>query len=101
MHKRITVQPSGVQTNGDTDGHRAGASRLSQRRAAASWHRPGRKIEIDLLPNGKAALTAARSAGSIHALAGWLKHKTNGAVLSIDELNDAISSAANRATTAE
>ncbi len=62
---------------------------------------PGEKIEIDLLPNGKAALTAARSAGSIHALAGYLKHKTNGAVLSIDELNDAISSAANRATTAE
>lgn len=62
---------------------------------------PAEKIEIDLLPNGKAALTAARSAGSIHALAGWLKHKTNGAVLSIDELNDAISSAANRATTAE
>lgn len=53
------------------------------------------------MPNGKAALTAARSAGSIHALAGCLKHKTNGAVLSIDELNDAISSAANRATTAE
>jgi len=62
---------------------------------------PAEKIEIDLLPNGKAALTAARSAGSIHALAGWLKHKTNGSVLSIDELNDAISSAANRATTAE
>jgi len=62
---------------------------------------PAEKIEIDLLPNGKAALTAARSAGSIHALAGCLKHKTNGAVLSIDELNDAISSAANRATTAE
>ena len=62
---------------------------------------PAEKIEIDLLPNGKAALTAARSAGSIHALAGWLKHKTNGAVVSIDELNDAISSAANRATTAE
>jgi len=58
---------------------------------------PGEKIEIDLLPDGKAALRAARSAGTINALAGCLKHKTNGAVLTIDEINEAISAAARAA----
>ncbi len=62
---------------------------------------PGEKIEIDLLPDGKAALRAARSAGTINALAGCLKHKTNGAVLTINEINVAIRSAAARAAASE
>jgi len=53
------------------------------------------------LPDGKAALRAARSAGTINALAGCLKHKTNGAVLTINEINVAIRSAAARAAASE
>ncbi|MGH8031113.1 MAG: AbrB/MazE/SpoVT family DNA-binding domain-containing protein [Luteimonas sp.] len=63
--------------------------------------KPGEKIELDLLPGGKAALKAARPTGAIQALAGCLKDKTNGRVLSIEEINDAISDAAAHAGAGE
>lgn len=62
---------------------------------------PGEKIEVDLLPGGQAILKAARSAGSFRALAGCLKGKTNGRVLSIEEINEAIGDAATRAGAGE
>ncbi|TWD54435.1 AbrB family transcriptional regulator [Agrobacterium vitis] len=54
---------------------------------------PGEKIEIDLLPDGRAQLRAATRKKTFHDLHGFLKGKTNGRVLTIDELNDAIAEA--------
>jgi len=59
--------------------------------------KPGEKIDLDLLPGGRAALKAARPTGSFRALAGRLKGKTNGRVLTVEEINEAISGAATRA----
>lgn len=58
---------------------------------------PGDKIELDLLPDGRAELRAAQPKGSFRALRGLLKGKTNGARLSIDEINEAIADAGARA----
>jgi len=55
--------------------------------------RPGEKIELDLLPDGRAELKAAQSKGSFRQLRGILKGKTNGACLSIAQINDAIAEA--------
>lgn len=55
--------------------------------------KPGEKIELDLLPDGRAALKAAQPKGSFRELRGILKGKTNGAQLSIEEINDAIAEA--------
>ncbi len=55
--------------------------------------KPGEKIELDLLPDGRAALKAARPSGKIRDLAGCLQDRTNGATLSIDEINDSIAHA--------
>lgn len=55
--------------------------------------RPGDKIQLDLLPNGKAELTAAQPKGSWDDLSGFFAGRTNGARLSIEELNDAIAEA--------
>ena len=55
--------------------------------------RPGEKIELDLLPDGRAELKAARAKGSFRELHGFLKGKTNGRVLSIEEINEAIAEA--------
>jgi bifunctional DNA-binding transcriptional regulator/antitoxin component of YhaV-PrlF toxin-antitoxin module len=55
--------------------------------------RPGEKIELDLLPNGRAALKAARPRGSFADLHGFLKDKTNGVRLTIEEMNEAIAEA--------
>jgi bifunctional DNA-binding transcriptional regulator/antitoxin component of YhaV-PrlF toxin-antitoxin module len=55
--------------------------------------RPGEKIELDLLPDGRAELKAARPKGSFRELYGFLKGKTNRRVLSIDEMNEAIAEA--------
>jgi len=54
---------------------------------------PGGKIRLDLLPDGRAELTADRSKGSWKELSGMLKGKGNGARLSIEEINDAIADA--------
>ena len=55
--------------------------------------KPGEKIELSLLPGGTAALKAAEPADSIGALAEFLKGKTNGRVLSVEEINEAIGEA--------
>jgi bifunctional DNA-binding transcriptional regulator/antitoxin component of YhaV-PrlF toxin-antitoxin module len=52
--------------------------------------KPGGKIELDLLPDGRATLRAAQPTGSFHDLAGLLKGKGNDKVLSIEEIDAAI-----------
>lgn len=59
--------------------------------------RPGEQIDLDLLPGGQATVRAARGSGSIAALAGCLKDKTNGRVLTIEEINEAIAEGGARA----
>ena len=52
--------------------------------------RPGEKIELDKLPNGRVALKAARPAGAIDGFLGLLAGKTR-KVATLDEINDAAS----------
>jgi bifunctional DNA-binding transcriptional regulator/antitoxin component of YhaV-PrlF toxin-antitoxin module len=59
--------------------------------------KPGDKIEIDLLPDGRATLSAARPKGTFRDVAGILQGRTNGRVLSLDELDQAIAEAGARA----
>lgn len=54
---------------------------------------PGDRIRVDLLSDGRAELKADRGNGSWDELRGFLRDKTNGVRLSIDELNDAIAEA--------
>lgn len=54
---------------------------------------PGDRIRLDLLPGGKAALQAVEPTGSWEDLRGYIAGETNGATLSIDEMNDAIARA--------
>ena len=49
--------------------------------------KPGEKIELDLLPGGRATLTAARPSGNIDDFIGRLAGKTRKS-LTIDEMND-------------
>jgi bifunctional DNA-binding transcriptional regulator/antitoxin component of YhaV-PrlF toxin-antitoxin module len=56
--------------------------------------RPGDKIEVDLLPDGRAQLSAARRGMPARELRGLLAGKTNGAHLSLDEIAEAIGQAA-------
>lgn len=55
--------------------------------------RPGDKIRLDLLPDGKAELKADEPEGSWDDLQNFFAGKTNGAQLSIEEINDAIAEA--------
>ena len=55
--------------------------------------RPGDKIELDLLPGGRAELRAKQPKGSWNDLAGFLDGKTNGVHLTIEEINEAIAEA--------
>ena len=55
--------------------------------------RPGDKIRLDLLPDGRAELKAAEPDGSWHDLRNFFAGKTNGNRFSIDEINDAIAEA--------
>jgi len=55
--------------------------------------RPGEKIHLDLLPDSRAELRAERPQGSWRDLQGVLKGKSNGARLSIKEINEAIAEA--------
>ena len=50
--------------------------------------KPGDKIELDLLPDGRAILKAARPAGDIASFVGLLAGKTQ-KVATIDEINEA------------
>ncbi len=51
---------------------------------------PGGKIRLDLLPDGRAELTAERQDRSFRELHGFLKDRTNGVRFSLDEIADAI-----------
>ena len=55
--------------------------------------RPGEKLEIELLPGGEFRGRAVRKMGSISDLAGCLKGRTNGAKLTIEEMDKAIGDA--------
>lgn len=61
--------------------------------------RVGDKIRLDLLPDGRATLTADRGQGSWQELSGLLLAKGNGARLSIEEINDIIAAAGAEAGT--
>ncbi|MBE2241727.1 MAG: AbrB/MazE/SpoVT family DNA-binding domain-containing protein [Burkholderiaceae bacterium] len=50
--------------------------------------KPGEKIELDLLPDGRGVLKAARPAGSIKSFVGLLADRTR-KVATIEEINDA------------
>jgi len=54
---------------------------------------PGGKIRLDLLPDGRAELRAERAQGSWDDLRNFFDGKTNGAQLSIEEMNDAVAEA--------
>lgn len=54
---------------------------------------PGEKIELALLPGGRAELRAAKPRGSFRDAYGMLKGKTNGRKLTIEEIGDAIAEA--------
>ena len=51
--------------------------------------RPGEKIELDLLPDGRGILKAARSTGTIDGFVGLLAGRTQ-KVATIEEINQAI-----------
>jgi len=55
--------------------------------------KPGDKIRLDLMPDGRAELKADRPQGSWRAFAGCLSGKTNGARLSIEDIGEAIAKA--------
>lgn len=55
--------------------------------------RPGDKIRLDLLPDGRAELKADEPAGSWDALRSFFAGKTNRARLTIDQLNEAVAEA--------
>ena len=50
--------------------------------------KPGEKIELDLLPNGRGILKAARPTGTIDNFVGLLAGRTK-KVATIDEINEA------------
>jgi AbrB family looped-hinge helix DNA binding protein len=50
--------------------------------------RPGEKIEVDKLPDGRVALRAARPSGTIDGFLGLLAGKTH-KVATLDEINEA------------
>jgi bifunctional DNA-binding transcriptional regulator/antitoxin component of YhaV-PrlF toxin-antitoxin module len=54
--------------------------------------KPGDKIELDLLPDGRGVIKAARPAGSIADFVGLLAGRTK-KVASIEEINDATAKA--------
>ncbi|HVI05556.1 MAG TPA: AbrB/MazE/SpoVT family DNA-binding domain-containing protein [Sphingomicrobium sp.] len=55
--------------------------------------RPGGKIRLDLLPDGRAELKADEPEGSWDDLWNFFAGKTNGARFTIEEINDAIADA--------
>jgi bifunctional DNA-binding transcriptional regulator/antitoxin component of YhaV-PrlF toxin-antitoxin module len=50
--------------------------------------KPGEKIELELLPNGKAAVRASRPTGSIEDFIGFLAGKTS-KVATLEEIEEA------------
>ncbi|MCL2470198.1 MAG: AbrB/MazE/SpoVT family DNA-binding domain-containing protein [Propionibacteriaceae bacterium] len=55
---------------------------------------PGDKIAVDLLPDGTAHLSAVQPRRPVSQLTGLLAGKTNGASLTIEQIEDAIAQAA-------
>ena len=55
--------------------------------------RPGDRIRLELLPDGRAELKADEPAGTWDALRNYFVGKTNGAQLTIDQLDIAIAEA--------
>ncbi len=55
--------------------------------------KPGDKIDLQLLPDGRGVVQAERKKGRIEDVFGMLKGKTNGAVLTIEEMKNAIAEA--------
>ena len=58
---------------------------------------PGGKVQLELLPGGRAELKADQPKGSWDEFAGMLKGKGNGVHLTIEEINEAIAEAATEA----
>ena len=58
---------------------------------------PGEKVEINLLPGGRVQIKARQQSKSISQLRGFLRDKTDGTRLSLEELNDAITNAGSKA----
>ncbi len=56
--------------------------------------KPGEKLELVLLPNGRGEIRAALPKGRIEDLFGFFEGKTNGVHLTIEEINEAIAEAA-------
>jgi bifunctional DNA-binding transcriptional regulator/antitoxin component of YhaV-PrlF toxin-antitoxin module len=54
---------------------------------------PGGKLHVDLLAGGRAELRADKPKGSLRDLRGFLRGKTNGRRLTIEEIGEAISEA--------
>jgi bifunctional DNA-binding transcriptional regulator/antitoxin component of YhaV-PrlF toxin-antitoxin module len=54
--------------------------------------RPGEKIEVELIPGGRATLKLARKKGKIEDVFGLLKDRTN-VELTIEEMDQAIGAA--------
>jgi AbrB family looped-hinge helix DNA binding protein len=52
--------------------------------------RPGEKITVDKLPDGRIEMRAARPTGKISDAFGYLKAKIKGPALSIEEMNEII-----------
>jgi bifunctional DNA-binding transcriptional regulator/antitoxin component of YhaV-PrlF toxin-antitoxin module len=50
--------------------------------------RPGEKIELDLLPDGRGMLKAARPGGTIDGFVGLLAGRTN-KIATLEEINEA------------
>ena len=59
--------------------------------------KPVEKIVLELLPGGRAALSAVEQNAPVRTLHGFLIGKTNGAALSIEQINDAIAKAGAKA----
>lgn len=51
--------------------------------------KPGEKIELDLLPDGRGMLKAARPTGTIDSFVGLLAGRTN-KIATIEEINTAV-----------
>jgi bifunctional DNA-binding transcriptional regulator/antitoxin component of YhaV-PrlF toxin-antitoxin module len=49
---------------------------------------PGEKITVDMLPNGRIEVKAARPMGKISDAFGFLKSKRKGRVFSLEDMND-------------
>lgn len=58
---------------------------------------PGDKIHLDLLPDGRAELKAEQPKGAFRDLQGFLRDKTNGKQLTLEEIGEAIAESAARA----